>query len=87
MSTAIKDVRRKDKNVILLNAGDLFQGTGWYSKLKGEHMAKFTNILNITAAVGSKTIIFIMHISNKAIYSFCFCLLIVLILLRPFKYL
>ena len=86
MSTAIKDVRRKDKNVILLNAGDLFQGTGWYSKLKGEHMAKFANVLNITAAVGSKTIIFIMHISNKAIY-FCFCLLIVLILLRPFKYL
>ena len=53
LATAIKDVRSQDKNVILLNAGDIFQGTVWYSEFKWEPMAKFTNILNITAAVGS----------------------------------
>ena len=51
MATAIKDVRNKDENVILLNAGDIFQGTVWYSEFKWKPMAKFTNILNITAAV------------------------------------
>ena len=52
MATAIKDVRNKDENVILLNAGDIFQGTVWYSEFKWKPMAQFTNILNITAAVG-----------------------------------
>ena len=52
LATAIKDVRNKDENVILLNAGDIFQGTVWYSEFKWRPMAKFTNILNITAAVG-----------------------------------
>ena len=51
LATAIKDVRAKDRNVILLNAGDVFQGTVWYSKFKWKPMAKFTNALNFTAAV------------------------------------
>ena len=55
LAAAIKEVRvnatKENKHVILLNAGDIFQGTVWYSKYKWKYMARFTNILNITAAV------------------------------------
>ena len=51
LATAIKQVRKEDDNVILLNAGDVFQGTVWYSKFKWRPIAKFTNALNFTAAV------------------------------------
>ena len=58
LATAIKEVRvtatKQNKHVILLNAGDIFQGTVWYSKYKWKYMARFTNILNITAAVSIK---------------------------------
>ena len=57
LATAIKDIRKnaskQNKHVILLNAGDIFQGTVWYSKYKWKQMAKFTNILNITTAVST----------------------------------
>ena len=55
LATAIKEVREKDPNVILLNAGDVFQGTVWYSKFKWKPMAKFTNALNFTAAVSFRS--------------------------------
>ena len=55
LAAVIKEVRenaiKENKHVILLNAGDIFQGTVWYSKYKWRQMARFTNILNITAAV------------------------------------
>ena len=55
LAAAIKEVRKnaikENKHVILLNAGYIFQGTVWYSKYKWRQMARFTNILNITAAV------------------------------------
>ena len=55
LAAVIKKVRvnaiKENKHVILLNAGDIFQGTVWYSKYKWRQMARFTNILNITAAV------------------------------------
>ena len=55
LAAAIKEIRanatKENKHVILLNAGDIFQGTVWYSKYKWRQMARFTNILNITAAV------------------------------------
>ena len=58
LAAAIKEVRvnaaKQNKHVILLNAGDIFQGTVWYSKYKWKYMARFTNILNITAAVSIK---------------------------------
>ena len=58
LAAAIKEVRvnatKENKHVILLNAGDIFQGTVWYSKYKWKYMARFTNILNITAAVSIK---------------------------------
>ena len=58
LATAIKEVRenaiKENKHGILLNAGDIFQGTVWYSKYKWKYMARFTNILNITAAVSIK---------------------------------
>ena len=70
MSTAIKDVRNRDENVILLNAGDIFQGTVWYSEFKWAPMAKFTNILNITAAVGSYNFNIFRRIFSKIIFIF-----------------
>ena len=51
MATAIKQIRKQEQNVILLDAGDVFQGTVWYSKFKWKPMAKFMNALNITVAV------------------------------------
>ena len=55
LAAAIKEIRanaiKENRHVILLNAGDIFQGTVWYSKYKWRQMARFTNILNITAAV------------------------------------
>ena len=58
LAAAIKEIRanatKENKHVILLNAGDIFQGTVWYSKYKWRQMARFTNILNITAAVSKR---------------------------------
>ncbi len=55
LASAIKEARanaiKENKHVILLNAGDIFQGTVWYSKYKWRQMARFTNVLNFTAAV------------------------------------
>ncbi|XP_051731544.1 5'-nucleotidase isoform X2 [Ctenopharyngodon idella] len=47
--TKIKEVRAKEKNVLLLDAGDQFQGTVWFNLYKGAEAAHFMNKLGYDA--------------------------------------
>lgn len=47
--TKIKEVRTKEKNVLLLDAGDQFQGTVWFNFYKGKEAAHFMNKLGYDA--------------------------------------
>lgn len=49
--TKIKEVRAKEKNVLLLDAGDQFQGTVWFNFYKGAEAAHFMNKLGYDAMV------------------------------------
>uniref|UniRef100_A0A8C1C938 5'-nucleotidase n=1 Tax=Cyprinus carpio carpio TaxID=630221 RepID=A0A8C1C938_CYPCA len=52
--TKIKEVRSKEKNVLLLDAGDQFQGTVWFNFYKGAEAAHFMNKLGYDAmAIGN----------------------------------
>ncbi|XP_026050863.1 5'-nucleotidase-like [Carassius auratus] len=47
--TKIKEVRSSEKNVLLLDAGDQFQGTVWFNFYKGAEAAHFMNRLGYDA--------------------------------------
>ena len=47
-----KQVRGRESNVLLLDAGDQFQGTPWFFTYKGAAASFFLNKLNYTAMVG-----------------------------------
>ncbi|XP_016093075.1 5'-nucleotidase [Sinocyclocheilus grahami] len=47
--TKIKEVRSKEKHVLLLDAGDQFQGTVWFNFYKGAEAAHFMNKLGYDA--------------------------------------
>ncbi|KAG1925892.1 bifunctional metallophosphatase/5'-nucleotidase [Pimephales promelas] len=47
--TKIKEVRTTEKNVLLLDAGDQFQGTVWFNFYKGAEAAYFMNKLGYDA--------------------------------------
>ena len=49
--TAIKDIRQTHRNVLLLDAGDQFQGTVWFNVYKGLATAFFMNRLGYDAMV------------------------------------
>jgi len=50
MFTAVKQLQAEDPDsTLLLNAGDYFQGTMWFSKLGYEPVAVFGNLMNWTA--------------------------------------
>merc|ERR1711962_1898125 len=44
-----KEIREEDPEALFLNAGDFYQGTAWYTKLKYGPMVEFGNLLNYTA--------------------------------------
>lgn len=50
-SSAIQTVRAKENHVLLLDAGDQFQGTVWFNYYKGAEAAHFMNNLNYDAMV------------------------------------
>uniref|UniRef100_A0A673KT77 5'-nucleotidase n=1 Tax=Sinocyclocheilus rhinocerous TaxID=307959 RepID=A0A673KT77_9TELE len=54
--TKIKQVRSKEKNVLLLDAGDQFQGTVWFNFYKGAEAAHFMNKLGYDAMVSIMSI-------------------------------
>jgi len=43
------EIREEDPEALFLNAGDFYQGTAWYTKLKYGPMVEFGNLLNYTA--------------------------------------
>ncbi|TKS86675.1 5'-nucleotidase [Collichthys lucidus] len=43
--TKVSEIRRKEKNVLFLDAGDQFQGTIWFNYYKGAEAAHFMNNL------------------------------------------
>ncbi|XP_061599665.1 snake venom 5'-nucleotidase-like [Cololabis saira] len=43
--TKVSEIRKKEKNVLLLDAGDQFQGTVWFNYYKGLEAAHFMNKL------------------------------------------
>lgn len=47
--TKIKEVRSRDRNVMLLDAGDQYQGTVWFNFYKGAEAAHFMNKLGYDA--------------------------------------
>lgn len=50
--TQVKELRGMYPEALLLDAGDQFQGTLWFTIYKGEAAAKFMNELNYDAMVG-----------------------------------
>ena len=51
LHTAVEKIRTEEKNVILLDAGDQFQGTLWYNTYKWKAAAKFMNYTRYDAMV------------------------------------
>jgi 2',3'-cyclic-nucleotide 2'-phosphodiesterase (5'-nucleotidase family) len=49
MAGYIQQVRDTNPEAILLNAGDYYQGTMWYTIFKYEPVVEFSNLLNYTA--------------------------------------
>ena len=45
----VRDVRREDPEALLLNAGDFYQGTMWYTIFKYQPVIEFSNLLNYTS--------------------------------------
>lgn len=52
-ATAIQSIRGSETNVLLLDAGDQFQGTVWFNYYKGAEAAHFMNLLRYDAMVGT----------------------------------
>lgn len=50
-ATMIKRIRSTESNVLLLDAGDQFQGTVWFNHYKGAEAAHFMNRLRYDAMV------------------------------------
>ncbi|KAF7667827.1 hypothetical protein LDENG_00045510 [Lucifuga dentata] len=50
-ATMIKKIRASERNVLLLDAGDQFQGTVWFNYYKGAEAAFFMNMLGYDAMV------------------------------------
>uniref|UniRef100_A0A3P9LLI0 5'-nucleotidase n=1 Tax=Oryzias latipes TaxID=8090 RepID=A0A3P9LLI0_ORYLA len=48
-ATAIQSIRGSETNVLLLDAGDQFQGTVWFNYYKGAEAAHFMNLLRYDA--------------------------------------
>jgi len=49
--TKVSEIRTKEKNVLLLDAGDQFQGTVWFNYYKGAEAAYFMNKLGYDVMV------------------------------------
>lgn len=55
----MSEIRRKEKNVLFLDAGDQFQGTVWFNYYKGAEAAHFMNKLGYNAMVNDYLSVFV----------------------------
>lgn len=53
-ATEIRRIRNEEPNVLLLDAGDQFQGMVWFTLYKGAEAAHFMNRLGYDAMVGTR---------------------------------
>lgn len=51
LSTKVRQIRRGEPHVLLLDAGDQYQGTIWFTVYKGAEVAHFMNALGYDAMV------------------------------------
>lgn len=51
LHTKVQEIRRAEPNVLLLDAGDQYQGTVWFTVYKGAEVAHFMNALGYDAMV------------------------------------
>lgn len=70
--TKVSEIRQKEKNVLLLDAGDQFQGTVWFNYYKGEEAAYFMNKLGYDAMVKYYLSVVVCHLSK---FFFCYLVL------------
>ena len=49
--TKIQEIRNTGRNILLLDGGDQFQGTLWYSYYQGKAASYFNNLIGYNAAV------------------------------------
>ena len=52
LATAINDIRDTEDNVLLLDTGDIFQGSLWFTHFKGKASSYFMNRLRYDVQVG-----------------------------------
>lgn len=52
--TKVQQIRKEEPNVLLLDAGDQYQGTIWFTVYKGLEVAHFMNLLGYDAMVRRK---------------------------------
>ena len=62
--TKVSEIRKKEKNVLFLDAGDQFQGTVWFNYYKGAEAAHFMNKLGYDAMVNTLLIV-ILNVRQK----------------------
>lgn len=68
--TKVSEIRKKEKNVLLLDAGDQFQGTIWFNYYKGAEAAHFMNKLGYDAMVNVLLIVFFLIPTSVCLYVF-----------------
>lgn len=54
LSTKVQQIRRSEPHVLLLDAGDQYQGTIWFTVYKGAEVAHFMNALRYDAMVSQR---------------------------------
>lgn len=69
-ATVIQNIRNSESNVLLLDAGDQFQGTVWFNYYKGAEAAHFMNKLRYDAMVGDVCALNSKPRHARLIYSF-----------------
>ena len=62
----VTEVRGQEENVLFLNAGNMFQGTIWYSEFGCKPLTEFMNMMNFDAVVSD------IKTSNPDLYQFHF---------------
>lgn len=66
--TKVSEIRKKEKNVLFLDAGDQFQGTVWFNYYKGAEAAHFMNKLGYDAMVNIFIYLFFFMCDEAAKY-------------------
>lgn len=64
----MSDIRKREKNVLFLDAGDQFQGTVWFNYYKGAEAAHFMNKLGYDAMVNTLLIVIFLCVNTQLFF-------------------